>query len=436
MTTITTTTPTNVANTSAKFSAAEFWEQVQTILRQLISSTFGSVDKPQSKESIERFALDVEAAVTTLCVEKGITEDEATEQQQLRYSSTMLVPILLTVFFAGQEPNLDTNTKAFINLMSNEKGDIPKLVQQCNSRLDSGACFLRAGDCQGEVYLLPNGGVFKPEVTKCSTTRLRNGFEVNGEHLREIAAFKVDNAYGGFARVPPTAAVTVLADSLPDRDDDFEDTLSGSLQKWVSSVCASEDMGSSRFNVNDVHHIGILDILLYNTDRHGGNILVTQSGGCGTGCGKGKARLVPIDHGLCLPDFRHLDQAEFEWLYWKQAQQKFTKHDLELIASFNGDKVAGILSDLGFPSGSVLTARIMVAVLQHAALKRGWSLRQIGEFCTKHFTAKSSALADIVSTTMATASMQDREPTFADHAIFIDLFRENLVKHFDGGIAV
>jgi len=435
MTTITTTTP-NTTNTSAKFSAAEFLAQVQTILRQLISSTFGSVDKPQSKESIERFALDVEAAVTTLCVEKGITEDEATEQQQLRYSSTMLVPILLTVFFAGQEPNLDTNTKAFINLMSNEKGDIPKLVQQCNSRLDSGACFLRAGDCQGEVYLLPNGGVFKPEVTKCSTSRLRNGIEDNGEHLREIAAFKVDNAYGGFARVPPTAAVTVLADSLPDRDDDFEDTLSGSLQKWVSSVCASEDMGSSRFNVNDVHHIGILDILLYNTDRHGGNILVTQSGGCGTGCGKGNARLVPIDHGLCLPDFRHLDQAEFEWLYWKQAQQKFTKHDLELIASFNGDKVAGILSDLGFSSGSVLTARIMVAVLQHAALKRGWSLRKIGEFCTKHFTAKSSALADIVSTTMATASMQDRESTFADHAIFIDLFRENLVKHFDGGIAV
>jgi hypothetical protein len=142
---------------------------------------------------------------------------------------------------------------------------------------------------------------------------------------------------------------------------------------------------------------------------------------------------VPIDHGLCLPDFRHLDQAEFEWLYWKQAQQKFTKHDLELIASFNGDKVAGILSDIGFSSGSVLTARIMVAVLHHAALKRDLSLREIGEFCTKHFTAKSSALADIVSTT---ASMQDREPKFADHATFIDLFRENLVKHFDERIAV
>jgi hypothetical protein len=84
----------------------------------------------------------------------------------------------------------------------------------------------------------------------------------------------------------------------------------------------------------------------------------------------------------------------------------------------------------------VLTARIMVAVLQHAALKRDLSLREIGEFCTKHFTAKSSALADIVSTTMATASMQDREPKFADHATFIDLFRENLVKHFDERIAV
>jgi len=98
--------------------------------------------------------------------------------------------------------------------------------------------------------------------------------------------------------------------------------------------------------------------------------------------------------------------------------------------------VAGILSDLGFSSGSILTARIMVAVLQHTALKCGLNLREIGEFCTRHFTAKSSALADIVSTTMVAARMQDREVTFADHAVFINLFRENLVRHFDGEITV
>merc|ERR1712224_1015296 len=201
-------------------------------------------------------------------------------------------------------------------------------------------------------------------------------------------------------------------------------------------VCASEDMGSSRFNVNDVHHIGILDILLYNTDRHGGNILVTQSGGCGTGCGKGNARLVPIDHGLCLPDFRHLDQAEFEWLYWKQAQQSLSAKDVELIASFDGNKIAGILRGLGLSSGSVLTARIMVVVLQETVIKHGWNLREIGSFCTKPFNAESSDLADVVAATMVAGNVRDREVSFEDHCSFVELFRKQLDQHIDGKIIV
>lgn len=35
-------------------------------------------------------------------------------------------------------------------------------------------------------------------------------------------------------------------------------------------------MGASRFSVQDVHRIGILDIRLVNTDRHAGNILVRR----------------------------------------------------------------------------------------------------------------------------------------------------------------
>jgi hypothetical protein len=33
-------------------------------------------------------------------------------------------------------------------------------------------------------------------------------------------------------------------------------------------------MGTSRFSTSDVHRIGILDIRLFNTDRHAGNMLV------------------------------------------------------------------------------------------------------------------------------------------------------------------
>jgi len=430
---------TNAETTKKTFSAKEFFAQWQEILTQLIYSTFGSVSKPQSKERMEKFAMDVEAAATSLCVEKGIpTAEREQTEQQLRSSSGLLVPILLTVFFAGQDPPVANNMEAFveenfpISLVGSDGGDIPKLVQCCNSYLDSGTCFLRAGDCQGEAYLLPGGGVFKPSVMEKPTTLLRHGFE-GSEHLREIAAFRIDQAYGGFARVPPTAPVTVFADSLPDRDEGPGDILSGSLQKWVNSACSSEDMGSSRFNLNDIHHIAILDLLLYNTDRHGGNLLVEKSSSltCGASCGKGNSRLVPIDHGLCLPDFRHLDQAMFDWHFWRQADQPLSKKDLELIASFNGDKVAGILRGLGLPSGAVLTARIMVAVLQQTALKRAWTLRQIATFSSTDFKADSSALAEVVAATAIAADAQTRDIPFAEHAAFVDLFNKKLGEHLD-----
>ena len=153
-------------------------------------------------------------------------------------------------------------------------------------------------------------------------------------------------------------------------------------------------------------------------------------------CGKGRSRLVPIDHGLCLPDFRHLDQAEFEWLYWKQAQQPLSKKDIQLIASFDGNKLAGILRGLGLSSGSVLTARIMAVVLQQTAIKHGWNLREIGSFCTKPFNGKSSDLADVVAATMVAAGVRDREVSFEDHQSFVDSFSKQLDQHLNGSIIV
>jgi hypothetical protein len=50
--------------------------------------------------------------------------------------------------------------------------------------------------------------------------------------------------------------------------------------------------------------VGALDILLFNTDRHEGNLLLARRGGraCGRGLGGPVGKLVPIDHGLCLPE--------------------------------------------------------------------------------------------------------------------------------------
>jgi len=60
----------------------------------------------------------------------------------------------------------------------------------------------------------------------------------------------------------------------------------GSLQEFVYHIADTSDFGASRFRTRDVHAIGILDIRLFNTDRHAGNILVRQpqlSGSCRRG---------------------------------------------------------------------------------------------------------------------------------------------------------
>lgn len=79
-----------------------------------------------------------------------------------------------------------------------------------------------------------------------------------------------------------------------------------------------------RFPVADVHRIGLLDIRLFNTDRHAGNILIKvtkppKDSAAATHQWLGNEySLVPIDHGFCLPEA--LEPPYFEWLHWPQVQ--------------------------------------------------------------------------------------------------------------------
>lgn len=71
-----------------------------------------------------------------------------------------------------------------------------------------------------------------------------------------------------------------------------------------------------------MHRIGILDIRLFNTDRHAGNLLVkiTKSprklGATTINWLEDKYSLIPIDHGFCLPEA--LEPPYLEWLHWPQ----------------------------------------------------------------------------------------------------------------------
>lgn len=93
-------------------------------------------------------------------------------------------------------------------------------------------------------------------------------------------------------------------------------------QEYVYHDCDTSEMGASRFAARDVHRIGILDIRIWNTDRHAGNILVRRPRDSAVNLSalarldSSQLELVPIDHGFCLPE--SYEPPYFEWLFWPQ----------------------------------------------------------------------------------------------------------------------
>lgn len=86
----------------------------------------------------------------------------------------------------------------------------------------------------------------------------------------------------------------------------------GSLQVFADNLGPIENFSSDIFDRDEVHKIAILDLRLFNLDRNLSNILVT--------CPKGEEgnfeeyKLVPIDHGLSIPDTLGVNSYELAWL--------------------------------------------------------------------------------------------------------------------------
>ncbi|KAK2077436.1 hypothetical protein QBZ16_004281 [Prototheca wickerhamii] len=201
---------------------------------------------------------------------------------------------------------------------------------------------------------------------------------------REVAAYLLDR--GHFSRVPHTVMVEMAhpifhvaagdeagegAGIAPPAAPAPRRKL-GSLQEFVPHECDTSELGASRFSVADVHRIGILDVRLFNTDRHAGNILVRRREAAHEGAGNAPGatigapiptmttsttvasatssflgrhenayELIPIDHGFALPE--ELEPPYFEWQHWPQAMMPFSAEELEYIASLDARADAAML---------------------------------------------------------------------------------------------
>eukprot|EP00750_Incisomonas_marina_P026289 INCI5892.5.p1 GENE.INCI5892.5~~INCI5892.5.p1 ORF type:complete len:548 (+),score=104.11 INCI5892.5:267-1910(+) len=247
-------------------------------------------------------------------------------------------------------------------------------------------------DCTGGVYVLGNNdAVFKPRDEEATglksksdqplhvgdTNPLRQGFRIGDGAIREVAAYHLDRAARHFARVPPTTLASVRSDVM--RPNSKQQRFEGSIQKYVTNTGSSEDFGSSCFDLEHIQAIALLDVRLFNTDRHGGNMLVQDCNSSSSG----KRGLVPIDHGLCLPAFQHLGEFEVEWLYWREAREPLTPSARAHVADLDAYRDAAILRGLGIHEQSILTMQLMTKFLRFAVLELNWSLHDIGVFLTR-----------------------------------------------------
>lgn len=197
---------------------------------------------------------------------------------------------------------------------------------------------------------------------------LKRSVRIGETGVRELAAYLLD--HGGFAGVPPTALVKISNVAFQQVAADYK---IASLQRFVHHKYDAGELGSSSFSVASVHRIGIFDIRLLNLDRHAGNILVTIDRG-----------LVPIDHGLCLPEW--LDDPYFEWLHWPQALVPFSEYENEYVANLDPFKDADLLrAEIPSLRESSIRVFVVCTVFLKRAMAAGLCLAEIGEMMTREF---------------------------------------------------
>ncbi|KAF9587580.1 hypothetical protein IFM89_004038 [Coptis chinensis] len=226
---------------------------------------------------------------------------------------------------------------------------------------------------------------------------LKRSVRVGETGFREVAAYLLD--YDRFANVPPTALVKITH-SIFNVNGEVNSTR-GHEKKQVSKIASfqqyiphdfdASDSGTSSFPVSAVHRIGILDVRIFNTDRHAGNLLVRKLDGVGR---FGQVELIPIDHGLCLPE--NLEDPYFEWVHWPQASLPFSEDELEYIMNLDPVRDSEMLRmELPMIREACLRVLVLCTIFLKEAAAFGLSLSEIGEMMSREFRSREEKPSEL-----------------------------------------
>ncbi|KAE9615725.1 putative 1-phosphatidylinositol 4-kinase [Lupinus albus] len=216
---------------------------------------------------------------------------------------------------------------------------------------------------------------------------LKRSVRVGETGFREVAAYLLDHNH--FANVPCTALVKVRHSIFNVNDrvngnmhhNKAQISKIASLQQFIPHDFDASDHGTSSFPVAAVHRIGILDIRILNTDRHAGNLLVRKLEGLGR---FDQVELVPIDHGLCLPE--SLEDPYFEWIHWPHASIPFSEDELNYIYHLDPFRDSELLRrELPMIREACLRVLVLCTVFLKEAATFGFCLAEIGEMMSREF---------------------------------------------------
>ena len=212
--------------------------------------------------------------------------------------------------------------------------------------------------------------IFKPADeeagVKNAEDRARKGIEPGEGAVREHVVSYLSNLSGLAAPVATMVSIT---------HDVFEGTKTGSLQEYVVHENASWDMGPGKFAVDDVQRIGLSDLRFLNTDRHGGNMVVTSEG-----------TLVPIDHAYCLPGGqpgKSSDDVWVEWLTWPQAKAPLSEVLKKNVLEYDIESNSAFLRESGISESAVKNFIIVNTILKVAVQRDIDNLKELAMLCCR-----------------------------------------------------
>lgn len=206
-------------------------------------------------------------------------------------------------------------------------------------------------------------------VGKENSVGFRQGIYSTQQAAREVAAYILD--HGEFAGVPGTTLVGARHPAFVKVNGNTVWKI-GAFQMFVEVKDSAGNFAAHVFSVQDVHRIGILDIRIINMDRNDGNILVRHSRG------SSKYQLIPIDHGLSLPDRLEVYTDDLAWMSWPQAHKPFGEEELRYIKERNGATDAKLLKQKLEVRRECTRLMEMTTLLLQIGAEYGLTLHEIG----------------------------------------------------------